>query len=154
MMHKRIEQIDTETGEVIDGCIVWIPHRPKLTEVNKWFMLFQETLLDIAKDKDLALPQKNVLLFMWGHLDFENYIHIKQQEIADELEMHKSGVSRAIKTLVDKKIILLESKQGVRCYRLNPDYGWKGKIKNLNEYRQDIKEKTRSQLQIIQGGKI
>jgi len=32
-MHKRIEQVDTETGEVMDGCIVWIPHRPKLTKL-------------------------------------------------------------------------------------------------------------------------
>ena len=34
-MQKYVEQIDKRTGEVMDGCMVWIPHRPKLTE--RWF---------------------------------------------------------------------------------------------------------------------
>jgi len=34
-------------------------------------------------------------------LDFENYILIQQSEIAEELEMKRSNVSRAIKQLLN-----------------------------------------------------
>ena len=46
-MQKYVEQIDKRTGEVMDGCMVWIPHRPKLTE--RWFMAFQDSFIELAK---------------------------------------------------------------------------------------------------------
>ena len=61
--------------------------------------------------------------------------------------MHKSQVSEAVKLLTSKQIILEGPKVGKsKCYRLNPNYGWKGKVKTLQEAR-------REQLKVIQGGK-
>jgi hypothetical protein len=86
------------------------------------------------------------LLFLFGQLDFENYIHISQQDIASGLGMQTSHVSRAMKLLTKKQIILEGQKNGrIKCYRLNPNYGWKGKVKNLEEHR-------REQFKVIQGG--
>lgn len=144
-MNKNIGQIDQDTGEVMQGCMVWIPHRPKLTE--RWFMAFQDTFAELAKDPELTLEPKNVLLFLFSQLDFENFIHISQQDVASNLGMQKSQVSRAMKLLTKKHIVLESQKAGrIKCYRLNADYGWKGKVKNLEDHR-------RERFKVIQGGK-
>ena len=78
-MQKYVEQIDKRTGEVMDGCMVWIPHRPKLTE--RWFMAFQDSFIELAKDQELTLEHKNILLYLFGRLDFENFIQQSQSEI-------------------------------------------------------------------------
>lgn len=144
-MQKYVEQVDRNTGEVMQGCMVWIPHRPKITE--RWFMAFQDTFEELAKDPELTLEPKNVLLYLFSKLDFENFIQQSQADVAKALGMHKEQVSRAMKLLTSKQIVLEGPKVGrSKCYRLNPDYGWKGKVKSLQEYR-------REQLQVIQGGK-
>lgn len=144
-MRKQIEQVDLETGEVMQGCMVWIPQRPKLTE--RWFMAFQDAFEELAKDREITSEPRRVLDYLFSKLDFENFIQQSQQDIAHALGMHKSQVSEAVKLLVRKQIVLEGPKVGrSKCYRLNPNYGWKGKVKGLQEYR-------REQLQVIQGGK-
>ena len=103
-MNKHIEQIDRETGEVMQGCMVYIPYRPKMKE--RWFMAFQDTFEELAKDPELTLEPKNVLLFLFSKLDFENFIQLSQVDIGEGLGMHKQHVSRAMKLLTDKQIIL------------------------------------------------
>lgn len=52
-------------------------------------------------------------------------------DIADELKMQKTNVSRAIKNLIYFGIILKGPKSGrSKTYRLNPQFGWKGTISN------------------------
>lgn len=110
-------------------------------------MVFQNALIDLAKDKELTLEPKNVLLFLLGRLDFENFIYVSQQEIATELNMSTSHVSRAIKALAMKQIVLTAPLKGrLKCYRLNPNYGWKGKVKNFEDFKRD-------HLKLIRGGK-
>ncbi len=141
-MNKHIGQIDPKTGEIMNGCMVYIPYRPKLKE--RWFMAFQDGLEEIAKDPELTLVPKNVLLYLYSKLDFENFIEQTQKEIAQALGIHKEQISRAMKLLIKKQIILESSNSGrSKFYRLNPNYGWKGKTNNLNEYR----------LKVIQGNK-
>ena len=137
-------QIDPETGEVQEGCMVWIPHRPKIKE--RFFMGFQDALIEIAKDPEITQEPHKLFLFLLGNLDYENFIHISQKEIAKELEMQPSHVSRAMSLLCRKYILELAPKTGrTKCYRLNPHYGWKGKVTNLNEAR-------KNQMKLIQGG--
>ena len=133
-MEKYVEQIDRRTGEVIQGCMVWIPYRPKITE--RWFMAFQDSFEAIAKDPELTLEPKNVLLYLFSKLDFENYIQQSQKEVAEGLGMRKENVSRAMKLLTAKRIVLEGPRVGrSRSYRLNPNYGWKGKVTTLQEHR-------------------
>lgn len=144
-MQKYVEQIDRNTGEVMQGCMVWIPHRPKITE--RWFMAFQDAFEEIAKDREITSEPRRVLDYMFSKLDFENFIQLSQKDIAEALEMQKQNVSNAIKLLKKKQIVLEGPKVGrSKCYRLNPNYGWKGKVKTLQEAR-------REQLRVIEGGK-
>ena len=127
-MQKYVEQIDKRTGEVMDGCMVWIPHRPKLTE--RWFMAFQDSFIELAKDQELTLEHKNILLYLFGRLDFENFIQQSQSEIAESLGMQKQNVSRAMKTQHTKTNCPGRAKVGrSKCYRLNLITAGKEKLK-------------------------
>ena len=142
MNDKIIRQVDLKTGEIMEGCLVYVPHRPKIR--GGWFMAFQEAFIHLAKDREITGEIRRVLDYFFGKLDFENYIHVAQTEIAEALDLQKSHVSRAVKVLCDKQIILKGPKTGrIITYRLNPEYGWKGKVKNMNAAR----------FTVIQGGK-
>ena len=50
--------------------------------------------------------------------------------------MKRPNVSRAIKLLEQKEIIIRGPKVGrSHAFMLNPEFGWKGKVKNLEDYR-------------------
>ena len=102
-------------------------------------MTNQDALQAIAQDKDLTTEPYRVLMILLGKLDFENWIHVSQTEIAEILNMKRQQVSRAIK-LLEKKGILLRSPKIGRSYgyRLNPYYGWKGKSKKLQNARLEL----------------
>nr|WP_250996819.1 hypothetical protein [Escherichia coli] len=52
-------------------------------------------------------------------------------DIAEALNMQKTNVSRAVKTLIEFEIILEGPKIGrSKTYRLNPQFGWKGTVSN------------------------
>jgi predicted transcriptional regulator len=111
--------------------------KPKITG-NRWIMTFQDSLEIIATDKDMTGQTLKVMLLLMGNLEFENYITIKQVAIAKKLDIDKADVSKAMRLLVDKGIIL-KIKQGTTTgYKLNPNYGWKGKVSNMEIERDRI----------------
>jgi DNA-binding MarR family transcriptional regulator len=110
-------------------------------------MAFQDAFEEIAKDPEMTGETYKVLMYLYSKLDFENFIQQSQMDVAEGLGIQKQRVSRAMKLLTTKQIVLEGPKVGrSKCYRLNPNYGWKGKIKTLQEAR-------REQLKVIQGGK-
>ncbi|PSB00909.1 winged helix-turn-helix domain-containing protein [Merismopedia glauca] len=128
--------IDAYTGEVYDGITV-IVGRKRNPYAKGWVMNSQESLEIVAKDKDIKWDTHRILCFICSRLDFENWIQISLQEIANELEMNKSVISRNIKILEEKGLIIRGSKLGRSyAFRLNPNFGWKGKVTNLEDYRQ------------------
>jgi biotin operon repressor len=98
----------------------------------------QNALVEIAADRDIGAEALRVFLYLNGRLDFENLIAVPQVEVAEALGMTRQSVNRAIKLLVAKGIIVRASQtgRGVTALRLNPHYGWKGKVKNLRQARQ------------------
>lgn len=133
---RHIASLDKETGEILDGVVVYcaVKHNPYS---GGWVMNSQEALELLATDKDLKGEAYKILLLLLSRLDFENWIQISQQEIADTLDMKKQNVSRSISLLESKGILLRGPKVGRSyAFRLNPYFGWKGKVKNLDDYRQ------------------
>ena len=134
---KNIEIIayNKNTGEIVEGVPVLcgVKHNPY---AKGWVMNNQEALEIIAKDKEITGRIHRILWFLIARLDFENWIQISQKEICEELSMRKEDVSSGIKLLEKKRILLRGPKVG-RSYsfRINPDFGWKGDVKNLNDYR-------------------
>ncbi len=140
---RNVSQYDNRTGELLEGVFVYCG--VKYNPYGKGFIMNSQEALDLlAEDPDLTKDALRVLLKLCAKLDFENWIYITQTDICNELKINKSNVSKAIKLLISKNIILKGPKIGRSFgYRLNPDYGWKGKVKNLNEYRKEVEEREK-----------
>jgi predicted transcriptional regulator len=137
---EKAQIVNTKTGEIKDGYFVYVAYPKAKIRNERWMMTFQDSLIVIAKDKELTGEVKSVLFFLMGNLEFENYITIKQVEIAKQLEMQKTHVSRAMKLLVDKSIILKVKEGSTTGYKLNPNYGWKGKVENREIAKNKMEE--------------
>ena len=126
--------VDKYTGEEFGFPV--IVGRKRNPYRKGWVMNSQEAMISVAKDKDIKGETHRVLWFIGGILDFENWIQLSATEIAKELGMHRPDVSKAIKLLETKEIILRGPKVGRSyAFMLNPEFGWKGKVRNLEEYR-------------------
>lgn len=124
--HTRLVTVDSDTGEVMTGVLAYLPNRPRIRE--RFFMAFQDAFDKLAEDRTLGHQAVRVLFKLFAKLDFENYLYVPQTEIARQLGMGQSDVSKAIKKLVDRGIIELGPKVGgVRTMRLDDKYGWKGR---------------------------
>jgi predicted transcriptional regulator len=129
----KVQTVNRKTGEKKEGYFVYIAYpKPKITG-NRWVMTFQDSLEIIATDEDMTGQTLKVMLLLMGNLEFENYITIKQVTIAEKLKMYKPDVSKAMKLLVAKGIILKVKDGTTTAYKLNPHYGWKGKVVNRDK---------------------
>jgi predicted transcriptional regulator len=104
----------------------------------------QEAYLALA-NSGLGLDARRVLDILLARLDFENWIHLPQSEIAAMLNMQRSHVSRAMRDLEKVGVILRGPKVGRSItYRINPNFGWKGSAKNHNAaLNEDLKERMK-----------
>lgn len=136
--------VDKYTGEEFGFPV--IVGRKRNPYGKGWVMNSQEAMVSVAKDKDIKGETHRVLWFIGGILDFENWVQLSVTEIAQELDLKQPAVSRAIKVLEDKQIILRGPKVGRSyAFMLNPNFGWKGKVKNLDDYRQEREERENHQ---------
>ena len=137
---EKAQIVNAKTGEIKDGYFVYVAHPKAKLRNTRWMMTFQDSLEIIATDEDITGQTLKVLMVLMSNLEFENYITIKQTVIAEKLKMQKTHVSRAMKLLVNKEIIL-KVKQGTTTgYKLNPTYGWKGKVENMEKAKAQIAE--------------
>ena len=101
-----------------------------------WVMNSQDAATLLAKDKSIKGETHRVLWLIIGILDFDNWVQLSVTEMSKELGMHRPDVSKAMKVLEEKEIILRGPKVGRSyAFMLNPEFGWKGKVKNLDDYR-------------------
>ncbi len=132
--------VDKYTGEEYGFPV--IVGRKRNPYTKGWVMNSQEAMLALAKDKDIKGETHRVLWFIGGILDFENWVQLSITEIGKELDLKQQSVSRAMKVLEEKEIILRGPKVGRSyAFMLNPEFGWKGKVKNLDEYRKEREDR-------------
>jgi hypothetical protein len=127
---RKVVTVDADTGERLEGVAVLVSGKKSaFTKIygRRWFVVSQEPMAMLAADKDMTMEPYRVLLYLMSRLDFDNFIYVTQAEIADFLGMKKQSVSRAMKLLERKALILRGPKLGhSHAWRLNPDYGYKG----------------------------
>ena len=142
MNRKKIVQIDIDTGEELRGTLVWIEDKPK--SMGHFVKTYQNGLVTLASYR-LTGETYSVLLYLMGKLSFDNWINITQTEMGKALELAQPHVSRAMKTLIEKQIILEGPRKG-RChtYRLNYAIGYKG----------DEARCTKGGFRVLDGGKV
>ena len=92
-----------------------------------WLALYQEPSLWLAQ-QNMTGEQYRVLFVLFNKLDFDNDLRLSLKEIADALNMKIANVSRAMKVLKEKSIIVEGLPAGkFKTYRLNPYIAHKGK---------------------------
>ena len=121
-----------ENGEVT-GYI----NKPRRNELGgHWVATFQDGLAWMAR-QEMTGEQWRVFAYLVSRLDFDNFLKVPQKDIAEELHMQKSHVSRAIKGLVDLDIIAVGPMAGhSKTYRLNPRIAHRG----AKNYKNNIVE--------------
>ena len=136
--------VDKYTGEDFGFPVVC--GRKRNPYIKGWVMNSQEAMVALAKDKDIKGETHRVLWFIGGILDFENWVQLSITEIGNELDLKEQAVSRAMKVLEEKEIILRGPKVGRSyAFMLNPNFGWKGKVKNLDDYRKQKEDEENQQ---------
>lgn len=146
----NIAQVDLQTGEMLDGTIVLIPKKKKIEFHDGWLAMSQPAMQAFAQIK--SLEAQRVLWALLARLDYENYILVNQSEIAQELNLKPSNLSRAMKYLADQQILIAGPKVGrSSTFRFNPSMGWKGSSVN---HSKALNERMKaSGITVIKGGK-
>ena len=92
------------------------------------WVAFYQTALEWLATQNLPNQEYRVLMYLMSKLDFENYLRITQVSIAGALNIKQSNVSKAIKGLLDRDILITGPQIGTaKTYRLNPRMAYKGK---------------------------
>ena len=135
---RNIGTVDLDTGEVLEGVSVFC-HKKRNPYPEGWVMNSQFAAGFVAKDKDFKLETHRVLWALLEHLTWENWSILPLTYIAQELGMQRPNVSKAVKLLEKKGIIIRGEKSGKSYkWRLNPEFGWKGDTDKLSEASDDL----------------
>jgi hypothetical protein len=141
MGHKTVIQMDADTGEVLRGTMVWVEDRPK--PMGHFVKTYQNGLAALAAYRFTG-ETYSVMLHLMSKLSFDNWINVTQAEIGNSLGLARPNVSRAMKVLLEKNIILEGPRKGrCRTYRLNYAIGYKG----------DEGRRSKGGFRVLEGGK-
>jgi len=128
-MRRLIGYIDAN-GEVHEDSVLVLTVPKRKNGFEGWVAVAQDAFLALA-NSGLGLEARRVLDILLARLDFENWIHLSQVEIAEILKMQRPHVSRAIRDLERVGVVLRGPKIGRSfTYRINPNFGWKGSARN------------------------
>lgn len=96
-------------------------------------MCFPEELSSIIDTAGLNLTDVRVLVRYTKYMEYGNQISISQQDIADDLKMQRSNVSRSVAHLVQAGIF---QRKG-RSLFMNPEIFVKGRLDNLKPHAKE-----------------
>lgn len=118
--------INPKNGKEYKGLAV--PMKKKFPEPIEYVSMFRHGFEHIAKLK-LTPTDYAVLMVFLSRLEYENWIRVSQKTIAEQLNLATPQVSRSVKKLVEKGILLKEQdpsdERRLLC-RFNPSLGWRG----------------------------
>ena len=93
---KRYIAVTDDDGQIIG----YFPLKDKNLGKD-WVAMYQSALLTLAK-WNLPNEQYRVMLALLSKVDFDNYLTVSQQTIANELNMKRPNVTKAIKGLCER----------------------------------------------------
>jgi len=133
----KIEYVDVETGEYISkeikedelvAILDWKNKKRSRNIIKQFYgekiMIFQAILKKAVKE--LSNDELKVFNYMLGIMDFENWIHIPQKDLARDIGFDLRRLQRALKGLKEKRYIEVYKKGRSNYYRINPEIAWKG----------------------------
>ena len=118
-MNRHMQQIDQQTGEVVEGFVAYVVPKRKNGFQKGWMAMAQDAMMMLAQS-NLTGNDMKVMWAMLARLDYENLIQVNQAEVAEEIGMNRHHVNRSIKKLIELGVVLEGVKIGIsRSYRLN-----------------------------------
>ena len=104
-----------------------------------FMMLSQRGVAELAErlaDHTVTMVGVRTLLAMLRHMDFENRVDISQKDLALELGVSQSDLSKASRGLMECGFIeRMANRRG--WYRISPKLCWKGSVKTLTKELDD-----------------
>ncbi len=76
-----------------------------------------------------------LLLLLPEHLSYEVFKRLNQEEIAKQLDVDDSTISRALKTLEAAAVVERKGKGPYTEWRLSADFGWKGTVDGYHAHQ-------------------
>ena len=117
-MNRHMQQIDHQTGEVVEGFVAYVVPKRK-NGFQKGWMAMAQAMMMLAQS-NLTGNDMKVMWAMLARLDYENLIQVNQAEVSEQVGMNRHNVNRSIKKLIELGVILGGVKIGIsRSYRLN-----------------------------------
>ena len=133
-MNRHMQQIDHQTGEVVEGFVAYVVPKRKNGFQKGWMAMAQEAMMMLAQS-NLTGNDMKVMWAMLARLDYENLIQVNQAEVAEQVGMNRHHVNRSIKKLIELGVILEGVKIGIsRSYRLNPSFGGKAQLRATGRF--------------------
>jgi hypothetical protein len=154
MAKKDIGIYDKNSGEILEDVSLGVYQVKKYNGfVKNGWMAVNQGALKLLRTSGLQGKDYEVLFALLERLDFGNFIHVNQSEIARILNMKQPNIARSIKKLVDIEALIEGPKVSrSRTYKLNPEFGWKGSGKS---HRKELDQKRHKKgLTILDGGKL
>ena len=129
-MNRHMQQIDHQTGEVVEGFVAYVVPKRKNGFQKGWMAMAQEMMM--LAQSNLTGNDMKVMWAMLARLDYENLIQVNQAEVSEQVGMNRHNVNRSIKKLIELGVILEGVKIGIsRSYRLNLTSGGKAQPKAI-----------------------
>jgi DNA-binding MarR family transcriptional regulator len=136
-------QTDLATGETkaLNG-YTWVATPRAKNGFTNGFHAMANTASKHIAQQLTKVETFRVMHALMGDVQMENHVIVNQAQTARELGMKQPSVARAIKDLVDKKILLVGPKLGrLVSYKFNPQILWRGSARNhtktLTEQRRE-----------------
>lgn len=108
--------------------------------------------MEIYRDPTVSKTELRVYGTMANHLQFTgDEVTVSRVELAKILGIHPSGVTKALKKLVDRGILLHGTKQR-RAYRMNAEYAWKGSMEDRVKTVHKNRRAGGNVLTVVDGG--
>lgn len=136
-MKKKLEVYYPEDS------VVNIFNQPTKYLKDDYARYFSSEMLGLAVDKDFSGNDLRVFLAILANLGFDNVLNISQQELSNQLEIHRSDIAKSIKKLVSKGYLEITDTVGRQnIYMFNPSVAFKSRAKNLKDLKRAWNQQT------------
>lgn len=143
----RYQAVNCLTGEVHD-----FPPRGGGAR-NRWgqhVKLFQQAMGRLGREGTLGKEGWRVLAYLLERLDWDNWLVIPQAQIAEDLQMQRQNVSRAVRQLVTEGIVCQAEPPAPRtAYRLSVEFAYRGSYNGWQKRRREegVRQRARGEAQ-------
>ena len=126
-----------------EDSVVNVFDKPKRYLKDDYARCFMSEMLGLAIDKSFSGNDLRVFLGIIANLGYENKLNISQQELADQLDIHRPDIGKSLRKLVSKGYLqVIDTTGRQNIYQFNPNVAFRSRAKNHKELKRAWDKKT------------